>query len=107
MPTLAPSTPDATEAAPQRAAIELTVRNHPGVMSHICGMFSRRAFNVEAILCLPMGDASRSRIWLLVNEDRRLEQMTKQVRKLHDVVDVQRHGPDPKGFARLAEIFTD
>jgi len=36
------------------------VRNHPGVMSHVCGLFARRAFNVEGIICLPMRDASRS-----------------------------------------------
>ncbi len=32
--------------------LELTVRNHPGVMTHVCGLFARRAFNVEGILCL-------------------------------------------------------
>ena len=26
----------------------------PGVMTHICGLFARRAFNVDGILCLPM-----------------------------------------------------
>ncbi len=34
--------------------LELTVRNHPGVMTHVCGLFARRAFNVEGILCLPI-----------------------------------------------------
>ena len=31
--------------------LELTVRNHPGVMTHVCGLFARRAFNVEGIAC--------------------------------------------------------
>ena len=62
--------------------LELTVRNHPGVMSHISGLFARRAYNVEGILCMPIGDRQRSRIWLLVDEDQRLEQMIKQVEKL-------------------------
>ncbi|EMK3758521.1 ACT domain-containing protein, partial [Providencia rettgeri] len=35
-------------------ALELIVRNHPGVMSHICGLFARRAFNVDGILCMPI-----------------------------------------------------
>ncbi|MCG3147073.1 MAG: hypothetical protein PCFJNLEI_00510 [Verrucomicrobiae bacterium] len=39
--------------------LELTVQNHPGVMSHVCGLFARRAFNVEGILCLPVGTARR------------------------------------------------
>ena len=30
--------------------LELAVRNHPGVISHVCGLFARRAFNVEGIL---------------------------------------------------------
>lgn len=38
----------------QPIALELIVRNHPGVMTHICGLFARRAFNVDGILCLPM-----------------------------------------------------
>ena len=49
--------------------LELTVRNHPGVMTHVCGLFARRAFNVEGILCLPIQNSNRSRIWLLVNDD--------------------------------------
>lgn len=40
--------------------LELAVRNHPGVMSHVCGLFARRAFNVEGILCLPLKTASRA-----------------------------------------------
>ncbi len=54
--------------------LELAVRNHPGVMSHVCGLFARRAFNVEGILCLPLKDGQQSRIWLLVADDQRLEQ---------------------------------
>ena len=58
-----------------RVILELAVRNHPGVMSHVCGLFARRAFNVEGILCLPLKDGQQSRIWLLVADDQRLEQM--------------------------------
>ena len=65
--------------------LELTVRNHPGVMTHVCGLFARRAFNVEGILCLPIQDSDKSRIWLLVNDDQRLEQMISQIDKLEDV----------------------
>lgn len=60
-----------------KTVLELTVSNHPGVMAHICGLFARRAFNVEGILCMPIGDGSRSRIWLLLNEDQVLEQVEK------------------------------
>ncbi len=59
--------------------LELTVRNHPGVMTHVCGLFARRAFNVEGILCLPIQNSNHSRIWLLVNDDQRLGQMISQI----------------------------
>ncbi len=85
--------------------LELTVRNHPGVMSHISGLFARRAYNVEGILCMPIGDKEHSRIWLLVNEDQRLEQMVKQVQKLEDVLEVCRHDADHQVFVKLEEFF--
>jgi len=85
--------------------LEVTVRNHPGVMSHISGLFARRAYNVEGILCMPIGDRERSRIWLLVDEDQRLEQMIKQVEKLEDVLVVRRHDADHQVFVKLEEFF--
>lgn len=71
-----------------RVVLELIVNNHPGVMSHVCGLFARRAFNVEAILVLPLGGGETSRIQLLVNADQRLDQMVKQAEKLRDVHEV-------------------
>lgn len=68
--------------------LELRVNNHPGVMSHICGLFSRRAYNVEKILCLPVGNCKESKIYLMVRADRSLEQITKQLQKLEDVFEV-------------------
>jgi len=85
--------------------LELTVNNHPGVMSHVCGLFSRRAYNVEGILCMPVGDGRRSHIWLLVPEDQRLNQMTEQLLKLEDVLDLQRGGADHEVFERLEAFF--
>ncbi|QQE93800.1 acetolactate synthase small subunit [Providencia rettgeri] len=72
-----------------RIALELIVRNHPGVMSHICGLFARRAFNVDGILCMPIKNKDESRIWLLVQKDERLSQMINQVEKLEDVREVR------------------
>lgn len=85
--------------------LELTVCNHPGVMSHICGLFARRAFNVEGILCLPLNDGLQSRIWLQVADDKRLEQMVSQVEKLEDVVQLIRHANDPGIFNRLTTLI--
>ena len=73
-------------AAVSRAVLEIDVNNHAGVMSHVVGLFSRRAYNVEGILCLPIGNGAQSRIWLLVNEDARLGQ-SMQLRGLQGHVD--------------------
>ena len=97
-----------TDARPMpRAVLELTVNNHPGVMAHVCGLFSRRAYNVEGILCLPIGDGTRSRVWLLVNEEARLEQMVRQMLKLEDVLDVARHSADHDVFVQLETFFRE
>ena len=96
------SPPDLARPAPRGIVLRLVVRNHPGVMSHVCGLFARRAFNVEGILCMPIADGTRSVVLLLVHEDERIEQVVRQLRKLEDVVDV---GPMPGGhdaFAALA-----
>jgi acetolactate synthase I/III small subunit len=87
--------------------LELLVNNHPGVMSHICGLFSRRAFNMEGIACLPVGDGARSMIWLLVGADQRLDQVVKQVRKLRDVLQVDMHGGGHPVFAGLGRLIRE
>ena len=88
------------QASYAKVVLELDVNNHPGVMSHICNLFARRAFNVEGILCMPVSDGKRSRIWLLVFEDHRLEQMIRQLEKLEDVLNVRRHGAEHRGDQR-------
>jgi acetolactate synthase-1/3 small subunit len=69
--------------------IELLVRNHPGVMSHVTGLFARRAFNIEHILCLPDAGRETSRILFSVDDGGRLEQILRQVEKLHDVLEAR------------------
>lgn len=86
--------------------LELTVANHPGVMSHVMGLFARRAFNVDSIVCMPLPtDTGRSRIWLRVQEDRRLDQMIRQIEKLVDVTEVKRHGCEHDVFKTAAPYF--
>jgi len=88
-----------------RAVLELDVDNQAGVMSHVVSLFSRRAYNVDGIVCLPVGNGQNSRIWLLVNEDLRLEQMIKQLEKLEVVQSVRRHRADHEVFTRLEAFF--
>ena len=89
--------------------IELTVNNHPGVMTQITALFSRRAFNLEGILCTPCDDdRSRSRMFLLVAPDGRLEQIIRQLEKLYDVLDVSvREDVDHRVFRRLYGFLQD
>ncbi len=95
-----------TESSPAACAVlELDVHNHAGVMSHVVGLFSRRAYNVEGILVMPVGDGTMSRIWLRVVENARLAQMIKQLEKLEDVLVVRRHGADHQVFERIEEFF--
>ena len=68
--------------------LELTVNNHPGVMSQITGLFSRRNFNLEGILCTGLRNESLSRIILFVTKDSRLEQIVKELERLYDVNEV-------------------
>jgi acetolactate synthase-1/3 small subunit len=88
-----------------RAVLEIDVNNHPGVMSHVVSLFSRRTYNVEGILCLPLGDGRQSRIWLLLNEDVRLQQVVKQAEKLEDVIAIRRHNADHAVFSQLESFF--
>jgi acetolactate synthase-1/3 small subunit len=87
------------------AVLRLLVRNHPGVMSHVCGLFARRAFNVEGILCLPIDDGRCSVILLVVNEDERLEQLIRQLRKLEDVVEIHRAPEARAAFAAVGSLL--
>lgn len=104
MPTSASDpSPRSLPAAPG-VVLRLVVRDHPGVMSHVCGLFARRAFNVEGIACLPLGDDTRSIVLLLVREDARLEQVMRQLAKLVDVLEIRREADDA-AFADLARAL--
>src|SRR5215468_4865018 len=83
------------------AILRLLVRNHAGVMSHICGLFARRAFNVEAIVCLPIGDRSHSAVLLQIDQGERIDQLLCQLRKLEDVMAVEAAPDAAAAFAAM------
>jgi acetolactate synthase-1/3 small subunit len=87
------------------AVLELELENHPGAMAHVVGLFARRSYNLEGILCLPMGDGATSRALLLVDEEARLEQVMRQVEKLVDVRALRRHPAGHPAFAKLRGLF--
>ena len=85
--------------------IELTVRNHPGVMSHIAGLFSRKVYNIEGILCTKLKNNEQSRIYLMVENNERLELMIKRAKKLEDVLDASIHnGSAQSMFDQLYDL---
>lgn len=88
--------------AADATVLRLSVRNHPGVLSHVSGLFARRAFNVDGILCLPVGDGRRSAILLLVRADDRVEQLVRQLAKLEDVLEIHVEPDGLRAFAGLA-----
>ena len=70
--------------------ISIMVRNHPGVLSHVSGLFTRRGYNIESIAAGVTENPEVTRITIVVSGDELvLEQVTKQLRKLIDVIKVQ------------------
>lgn len=88
-----------------RVVLEVTVTNHAGVMLHVCSLFSRRAYNMEGMLCMPVGHGGHSRTWILVDPDQRLEQIERQLLKLEDVQRVRRRRVTHDLLLRLEALF--
>jgi acetolactate synthase-1/3 small subunit len=69
--------------------ISVTVENKFGVLSRVAGLFSGRGFNIESLSVGETLDPSISRITIVTRgDDRIIEQVTKQLRKLVDVIKV-------------------
>ena len=87
--------------------LKLTVNNHPGVMAHVCGLFARRAYNLEGVMVRPIAGSSRqrSRMWLLVNEEDRLQQLIRQTEKLVDVISVEQQELGGSIFEQTEDFF--
>ena len=69
--------------------LSLLVRNRPGVLSHVASLVTRRGYNVESIAAGPTENPDMTRITLVVSGDEReLTQVTKQLRKLIDCIQV-------------------
>jgi acetolactate synthase-1/3 small subunit len=69
--------------------IALLVENQPGVLARIVGLISGRGYNIESLNVAPTQDPQVSRMTMTVpGDDRVLEQVTKQLNKLIDVIKV-------------------
>jgi acetolactate synthase I/III small subunit len=69
--------------------IAVIVNNRPGVLQKVSGLFSRRGFNIESLAVGTTEDPETSRMTIVAKgDDQVLEQITKQLYKLIDVVRV-------------------
>jgi len=72
-----------------RHILSLLMENEAGALSRVAGLFSARAFNIESLTVAPTEDPTVSRMTLVTNgSDDIVEQVTKQLNKLVDVVKV-------------------
>jgi acetolactate synthase I/III small subunit len=70
--------------------LSVLVEDEAGVLSRISGLFARRGFNIESLAVGPAEQSGVSRITMVVpGDDRVIEQLTKQLYKLVNVLKVQ------------------
>jgi acetolactate synthase-1/3 small subunit len=85
--------------------LSVLVENKPGVLSHVAGLFSRRAFNISSLAVGPTEDQCVSRMTIVVDgASTPVEQVTKQLEKLVRVLKVVELAEDRAVERELALI---
>ena len=70
-----------------RHIISILLENEPGALSRVVGLFAQRGYNIETLTVAPTEDETLSRMTMTTTGDeRKIEQITKQLNKLIDVV---------------------
>ncbi len=70
-----------------RHIISILLENEAGALSRVAGLFTARGYNIESLTVAPTEDPSLSRMTLVTRgSDQIIEQITKQLNKLIDVV---------------------
>ncbi|MGE5328945.1 MAG: acetolactate synthase small subunit [Deltaproteobacteria bacterium] len=73
-----------------RRILSVLVENHAGVLSRVSGLFSRRGFNIESLAVGITEDPAVSRMTIMVDgDDYLVEQISKQLNKLIDIIKVR------------------
>lgn len=79
----------------KKMVLSLLVHNEAGVTSRIAGLFTRRGYNMDSITGGVTQNPMISRITVVVHgDDNILEQVTKQLAKLEDVVEIEELHPE-------------
>lgn len=73
-----------------RHIISVLLENESGALSRVAGLFSARGYNIDTLTVAPTNDPTLSRLTIsTVGDDRRIDQIEKQLGKLVDVVALQ------------------
>ncbi|UUZ83227.1 acetolactate synthase small subunit [Paenibacillus sp. P26] len=85
--------------------ISVLVNNQPGVLQRVSGLFGRRGFNIESITVGESEEAGLSRMVIVTTgDDKTLEQVSKRLYKLIDVIKVVDLSSNPMVARELALI---
>ncbi len=93
-----------------RHIISILMENEAGALSRVAGLFSARGYNIESLTVAPTEDPSLSRMTLVTRgTDEIIEQITKQLNKLIDVVKLMdmTEGPHIEREMMLVKVNTD
>ena len=70
-----------------RHIISILLENEPGALARVVGLFAQRSYNIETLTVAPTEDSTLSRMTIATSgTDREIEQITKQLNKLIEVV---------------------
>ncbi len=93
-----------------RHIISILMENEAGALSRVAGLFSARGYNIQSLTVAPTEDPSLSRMTLVTaGSDEVIEQITKQLNKLVDVVKLVdlTEGPHIEREMLLVKVQTD
>jgi acetolactate synthase I/III small subunit len=85
--------------------LSILVENHPGVLSRVAGLFSRRGFNIDSLAVGVTENPDVSRMTIVVDgDDYVVEQVSKQLNKLIDVIKIKQLDKEDSVSRELALI---
>ena len=88
-----------------RHIISILLENEAGALSRVAGLFSARAYNIETLTVAPTEDLSLSRLTIVTSgSDDVIEQITKQLNKLINVIKISELDEDNSVSRELALI---
>lgn len=91
--------------SPKTHTLSVLVEDKPGVLARVAALFSRRGFNIESLAVGATECKDRSRMTIVVSaEDTPLEQITKQLNKLINVIKIVELDDDNSVSRELAMI---